>query len=90
MIHNDLHMMPPTTSFTVDHDRHKERMDREYRYERHIFDLSCKFFLFGRERTIDALRLDHTGSVYEARQAATWGSYLWRLFGAFAGRNRNH
>ena len=65
MIHNDLHMMPPTTSFALDHERHQERMDRKYRHARHIFDLSRKFFLFGRERAIDALRLDGTGAVLE-------------------------
>ncbi len=65
MIHNDLHMMPPSTSFALGHDRHQERMDRKYRYERHIFDLSRRFFLFGRERAIDALRLDDAGSLLE-------------------------
>ena len=65
MIHNDLHMMPPTTSFALDHDRHQERMDRKYRHARHVFDLSRKFFLFGRARAIDALRLDDAGAVLE-------------------------
>jgi S-adenosylmethionine-diacylgycerolhomoserine-N-methlytransferase len=65
MIHNDLHMMPPSTTFALDHGRHQERMDRKYRYERHIFDLSRRFFLFGRERAIEALRLDDAGSVLE-------------------------
>ena len=65
MIHNDLHMMPPTTSFALGRDRHQERMDRKYRHARHIFDLSRKFFLFGRERAIDALRLGNAGSVLE-------------------------
>ena len=45
MIHNDLHMMPPRTSFALDHAGHQERMDRKYRYERHIFDLSRRFFV---------------------------------------------
>ena len=65
MIHNDLHMMPPTTTFALDHERHQERMDRKYRYERHIFDLSRRFFLFGRERAIAALRLQDAASVLE-------------------------
>jgi S-adenosylmethionine-diacylgycerolhomoserine-N-methlytransferase len=64
MIHNDLHLMPPTTSFAVDHGRHQERMDRKYRHALHIFDLS-RNFPFGRERAIDALRLDDAGSVLE-------------------------
>ena len=57
MIHDDLHMMPPTTSFALDHGSHQERMDRKYRYARYIFDLARKFFLFGRDRAIEALRL---------------------------------
>jgi S-adenosylmethionine-diacylgycerolhomoserine-N-methlytransferase len=65
MIHNDLHMMPPSTSFALGHDRHQERMDQKYRYERHVFDLSRKFFLFGRERAIAALRLQDARSVLE-------------------------
>jgi S-adenosylmethionine-diacylgycerolhomoserine-N-methlytransferase len=65
MIHNDLHMMPPSTSFALDHERHQERMDRKYRYERHVFDLSRRFFLFGRERAIAGLRLQDARSVLE-------------------------
>jgi S-adenosylmethionine-diacylgycerolhomoserine-N-methlytransferase len=65
MIHNDLHMMPPSTTFALDHGRHQERMDRKYRYERHIFDLSRRFFLFGRDRAIAALRLQDAASVLE-------------------------
>ena len=64
-MHDDLHFMPPTTSFMFDDRRHQERMDRKYRYARHIFDLSRKFFLFGRERAIAALRLQDAGSVLE-------------------------
>jgi hypothetical protein len=40
MVHDDLHFMPPTTSFLFDDSRHQERMDRRYRYQRHVFDLS--------------------------------------------------
>lgn len=65
MIHDDLHLMPPTTSFAFDASRHQERMDRKYRHARHVFDLTRKFFLFGRERAIDALRLGDAGSVLE-------------------------
>jgi S-adenosylmethionine-diacylgycerolhomoserine-N-methlytransferase len=65
MIHDDLHIMPPTTSFAFDACCHQARMDRKYRYERHVFDLSRKFFLFGRERAIEALRLNDAGSVVE-------------------------
>ena len=65
MIHDDLHFMPSTTSFMFDDSRHQERMDRRYRYQRHVFDLSRKFILFGRERAIAALRLGEAHSVLE-------------------------
>ena len=65
MIHDDLHFMPPTTSFAFDDSRHQARMDRRYRYQRHVFDLSRKFILFGRERAIAALRLGEARSVLE-------------------------
>jgi len=65
MVHDDLHFMPPTTSFVFDDSRHQERMDRRYRCQRHIFDLSRKFILFGRERAIAALRLDDARAVLE-------------------------
>jgi S-adenosylmethionine-diacylgycerolhomoserine-N-methlytransferase len=65
MIHDDLHLMPPTTTFALDPTHHHERMNRKYRYERHVFDLSGKFFLFGRERAIEHLRLEGAGSVLE-------------------------
>ena len=65
MVHDDLHFMPPTTSFAFDDSRHQERMDRRYHYQRHFFDLSRKFILFGRERAITALRLGDARSVLE-------------------------
>jgi S-adenosylmethionine-diacylgycerolhomoserine-N-methlytransferase len=65
MIHDDLHFMPPTTSFVFDDTRHQERMDRRYRYRRHIFDLSRRLVLFGRERAIAALRLDDAHAAVE-------------------------
>lgn len=65
MIHDDLHFMPPKTLFAFDDSRHDERMDRRYRYQRHIFDLSRKFILFGRERAIAALRLGDARAILE-------------------------
>jgi S-adenosylmethionine-diacylgycerolhomoserine-N-methlytransferase len=65
MMHDDLHFMPPTTSFVFDDSRHQERMDRRYRYQRHVFDLSRRFILFGRDRAIAALRLGDASSVLE-------------------------
>lgn len=57
MIHDDLHLMPPTTSFAFDDRRHAERMDRRYPWLRHI--------LFGRARAIAALRLADAHSILE-------------------------
>ena len=65
MTHDDLHFMPPTTSFMFDDSRHQERMDRRYRYQRHVFDLTRKVPLFGRDRAIAALRLGEARSVLE-------------------------
>jgi hypothetical protein len=86
MIHDDLHMMPPTTSFALDEDR----MDHKYRYARRIFDLSRELVLFGRQRTMDALRLDDTSSGLEASRAGSRSSFFRRLFGTSTGRKRRH
>jgi hypothetical protein len=59
MIHNDLHMMPPTTSFALDDERYLKCMDRRYRRAQHLFNLFRKLFPFGRQRATDA------GSVRE-------------------------
>jgi S-adenosylmethionine-diacylgycerolhomoserine-N-methlytransferase len=40
-------------------------MDRRYRYQRHVFDLSRRLILFGRDRAIAALRLGDARSVLE-------------------------
>jgi S-adenosylmethionine-diacylgycerolhomoserine-N-methlytransferase len=53
------------SSFMFDDSQHQERMDRRYRYQRHVFDLSRKFILFGRDRTIAALPLGDARSVLE-------------------------
>jgi S-adenosylmethionine-diacylgycerolhomoserine-N-methlytransferase len=65
MIHDDLYFMPPTTTFVFDDSRHRERMDRRYRRQRHVFDLSRRFILRGRDRAIAALRLGEARSVLE-------------------------
>jgi S-adenosylmethionine-diacylgycerolhomoserine-N-methlytransferase len=38
---------------------------RKYRYVRHVFDLTRKYFLFGRERAIAALHLEQVDSALE-------------------------
>lgn len=45
--------------------RHQARMDRKYRRERHVFDLTRKFFLFGRDRAIDNLSLNGAETILE-------------------------
>lgn len=44
---------------------HAERMDRMYRYHRHIYDLTRKYYLLGRDRTIRALAPRPGESVLE-------------------------
>lgn len=41
------------------------RMDAMYRYQRHIYDLSRKFYLFGRDRLLDLLPVSEGSSVLE-------------------------
>ena len=44
---------------------HAERMDRMYRYQRHIYDLTRKYYLFGRDRAIAGLRMPNGGTLLE-------------------------
>ncbi len=44
---------------------HAERMDRMYRYQRHIYDLTRKYYLFGRDRMIARLDVPRDGSLLE-------------------------
>ncbi|MFN7024361.1 MAG: class I SAM-dependent methyltransferase [Pseudorhizobium sp.] len=44
---------------------HGERMDRMYRYQRHIYDLTRKYYLLGRDRTIEGLQVPSQGSLLE-------------------------
>jgi S-adenosylmethionine-diacylgycerolhomoserine-N-methlytransferase len=45
--------------------KHAERMDRMYRYQRHIYDATRKYYLFGRDRTIAGLILQPGQSLLE-------------------------
>ena len=42
-----------------------EAMDAMYRYQRHIYDLTRKYYLFGRDRMIDRLAVPEGGTVLE-------------------------
>lgn len=46
-------------------DTHAERMDRMYRYQRHIYDLTRKYYLFGRDGTIATLDVPKGGRLLE-------------------------
>ncbi len=44
---------------------HAERMDGMYRYQRHIYDLTRKYYLFGRDRMIARLDVPRDGTLLE-------------------------
>lgn len=46
-------------------DNHAARMDSMYRYQRHIYDLTRKYYLFGRDTLIRELDAPAGGSVLE-------------------------
>ena len=46
-------------------DSHAARMDRMYRYQRHIYDVTRKYYLFGRDTLIRELGVPLGGSVLE-------------------------
>ena len=45
--------------------RHRDLMDRIYRHQRHIYDLTRKYYLLGRDELITALAPPGNGSVLE-------------------------
>jgi len=49
---------------SVSHN-HADRMDRMYRYQRHIYDITRKYYLFGRDRAIEGLHVPPQGSLME-------------------------
>lgn len=44
---------------------HAELMDGVYRYQRHVYDLTRKYYLLGRDRLIDGLDVPRGGTVLE-------------------------
>ncbi|MBW8635741.1 class I SAM-dependent methyltransferase [Hoeflea sp. WL0058] len=44
---------------------HAELMDGTYRHQRHIYDLSRKYYLLGRDRMIDAMEMPRGADVLE-------------------------
>ncbi|WP_082511008.1 MULTISPECIES: class I SAM-dependent methyltransferase [unclassified Rhizobium] len=49
----------------TDGSGHAERMDAMYRYQRHIYDLTRKYYLLGRDRMITELDLPQDGTLLE-------------------------
>ena len=44
---------------------HARRMDRMYRLQRHVYDATRKYYLFGRDAAIQGLDIPPDGSVLE-------------------------
>ncbi|HUH49742.1 MAG TPA: methyltransferase domain-containing protein, partial [Mycoplana sp.] len=44
---------------------HAERMDRQYRYQRHLYDLTRKYYLFGRDRLLGQISAEAGHSILE-------------------------
>ncbi|WP_159948390.1 class I SAM-dependent methyltransferase [Rhizobium sp. 18065] len=44
---------------------HAERMDSMYRYQRHVYDLTRKYYLLGRDRMITGLDVPQAGTLLE-------------------------
>lgn len=44
---------------------HAQRMDAMYRYQRHIYDLTRKYYLLGRDRMISGLDIPQGGTLLE-------------------------
>lgn len=46
-------------------DAHAARMDSMYRYQRHVYDLTRKYYLLGRDKAIRDLQVPQGGSLLE-------------------------
>lgn len=53
------------TAIDTAHDSHARRMDRMYRTQRHFYDLTRKYYLFGRDTMIQGLNVPAGSSVLE-------------------------
>jgi S-adenosylmethionine-diacylgycerolhomoserine-N-methlytransferase len=54
-----------STAETILSPDHAQRMDRMYRYQRHIYDLTRKYYLLGRDRAVDMLDLSSHETLLE-------------------------
>lgn len=57
--------MPADNGAAIETSGHAERMDQMYRYQRHIYDLTRKYYLFGRDRAIRRLDVPGDGRLLE-------------------------
>ncbi|MBB5573380.1 class I SAM-dependent methyltransferase [Rhizobium paranaense] len=58
-------MSQADTGLQTSSKNHAGLMDGMYRYQRHIYDLTRKYYLFGRDRTIMHLNVPFGGSLLE-------------------------
>ncbi|WP_405048641.1 class I SAM-dependent methyltransferase [Rhizobium rhizogenes] len=58
-------MSQADTGIETSSNNHARLMDGMYRYQRHIYDLTRKYYLFGRDRTIAHLNVPDGGSLLE-------------------------
>ncbi|MBB3423499.1 S-adenosylmethionine-diacylgycerolhomoserine-N-methyltransferase [Rhizobium sp. BK312] len=58
-------MSQADTGIETSANNHAKLMDGMYRYQRHIYDLTRKYYLFGRDRTIEQLNVPVGGSLLE-------------------------
>lgn len=58
-------MSQADTGIETSSNNHARLMDGMYRYQRHIYDLTRKYYLFGRDRTIAHLNVPAGGSLLE-------------------------
>ena len=58
-------MSQADTGTETSSNNHANLMDGMYRYQRHIYDLTRKYYLFGRDRTIAHLNVPLNGSLLE-------------------------
>lgn len=57
--------MSEASEMTVKSEKHADLMDGMYRYQRHFYDLTRKYYLLGRDRTIRNLDVPQGGTLLE-------------------------
>jgi len=53
------------SEMTIKSEKHADLMDGMYRYQRHFYDLTRKYYLLGRDRTIRSLDVPQGGTLLE-------------------------